>query len=132
MAPAGASLDGRKAKAASVLALTGNKAEAARQAGVDRATLTRWSREPAFQEAVDAARPGLAEQATSGLSDLVPQALAVLEDALSGKKVTAQMARVALDTVKAAANITGAKEGEGTFLAKLRELEAAGTGVGSD
>lgn len=83
-------------------------------------------------EAVSAAKPGLAEQATSGLSDLVPQALQVLEDALSGKKVTAQMARVALDTVKAAANVTGAKEGDGTFLAKLRELEATGPGVGSD
>lgn len=131
-ATAGGSLSGPKARAADALAAGLSKAEAARQAGVDRATLTRWSREPAFQEAVDAARPDLAEQATKGLSDLVPQALQVIEDALTGKKVTAQMARVALDTVKAAANISGAKEGEGTFLAKIRELESAGSGFGSD
>jgi len=68
--------------------------------------------------------------ATAGLSDLVPQALQVLEDALSGKKVTAQMARVALDTVKAAASVGGSSEG-GTFLAKLKELDAAQAGEGT-
>jgi hypothetical protein len=98
---------------------------------VDRATLTRWARDAAFQAAVDAAKPQLAEVATAGLSDLVPQALQVLEDALSGKKVTAQMARVALDTVKAAANIHGGSSEGGSFLAKLKELDAA-SAAGSD
>jgi len=45
------------------------------------------------------------------------------------------MARVALDTVKAAANIRGSDGDSGTFLAKLKELDAASAGenaVGSD
>lgn len=47
----------------------------------------------------------LSERATTGLRDLVPKALDLLEEALDGEGYTAAQQRVALDIIKAAANI---------------------------
>jgi len=113
------SSDERKQAAALVLASGGNQASAARAANVSRPTLTRWVREKGFKGLVESLREpreddaDLGEVAVKGLGDLVPKALILLSEALDGESYTAQQQRVALDLIKAAANLAK-KTDEGT------------------
>src|SRR5215217_371309 len=95
-------------RAARALANGSTQAAAAREAGVDRASIGRWVKEPAFHDMIlkakepepDAASP--AEAVDRGLTARVEKALSVIDDALAGGNVSSSMARVALDVIKAA------------------------------
>lgn len=125
-------------RAARALANGSTKAAAAREAGVDRATLTRWAKEPSFQDMVLKAQSGDAspeEKASKGLADLVPMAMKVLEDALTGAhQITPAQARVALDVVKAAKTFEPAASAEdtgpSTLTALIQELDARAADAG--
>lgn len=106
----------KKKLAAEIIANGGTGANAARTAGVDRSTVTRWVRDPEFQrlilDAQESATTGdVSEEATKSLSDLLPQAVAVIEKALSGDKTLVSSARVALDVMKTAAQLSPKKAG---------------------
>jgi len=107
--------------AAKVLAAGGSQAAAAKAASVNRSTVLRWLEDADF---ADAAKPDLGDSATQGLADLVPKALELLERAMNKGDVPATKARVALDIVKAAANLKQAETGGGTLVERLREIEA--------
>lgn len=110
--------DRRRELAAWALAQGANQAGAARAAGVDRSSVTRWLDDPGFSGRVDELRllvlqeqpideVGLAEEAEAGLARLIPIAEAVVEAALrgepyAGKPVTAAQHRNALETIKLA------------------------------
>lgn len=125
--------DVARLRAARSLANGTTQAEAARQAGVDRATITRWKREPAFQDLIlKASEPEPEpdtpdEAAKKGLTARVEQALRVIDDALAGKDVSPQMARVALDVIKAAKTFepqsSGAEEGPSTLTTLIASLD---------
>ncbi len=106
-----------------------SQAEAARRVGLDKSTVHRWVKAGLPAQVAQPAQD-LQSEATTGLADLVPQALKLLEEALSGGSVPAVKARVALDIVKAAASvgIVGGREGD---LAK-RVAEASGAELQSD
>lgn len=124
--------DARRSRVARALAAGSSQARAAKEAGVHRSTVARWLEDPTFQdtlkqqqELLEAPAP-LEAQATKGLSDLVPKAIALLEEALSGGDVPAAKARVALDVVAKAATLrtTEAIEGETSFASLLERLDA--------
>lgn len=96
--------------AASIIATGGTASEAARQAQVDRSTLTRWVRDEEFQRLVteykdSAQEVNVSDEANQSLSDLLPKAVSVIERALSGDKTLVSSARVALDVMKTAAQL---------------------------
>lgn len=100
----------KKKLAASIIATGGSGSEAARQANVNRSTIGRWLRDPEFQQAVvaykdQAEEVDVSDEANQSLSDLLPQAVGVIERALSGDKTLVQSARVALDVIKTAASL---------------------------
>ena len=67
------------------------------------------------------------QQAAKGLSDLVPQALRVLEDALAGADISPQQQTVALNVVKAAKQLEPAAtgdEGPSTLTSLIQEIDA--------
>ena len=104
-------------RAVELLAAGVSQAEVARQLGVNKSTVYRWVRAQREQGAAEASlNPSdtpalnLQSEAASGLADLVPRALQLLEAALDGQ-IPASKARVALDIVKAAASVTGEKSG---------------------
>lgn len=118
-------------RAARALARGETQAAAAREAGVDRATVTRWKKEAAFQDLVlKAGEPSEdpKEEAEKGLKDLVPIAMKVLEDALEGKtNVSPQQQTVALNVIKAAKQLEPAgagAEGPSTLTTLLEAVDA--------
>lgn len=118
----------KKALAARAIAAGSTKAEAAREAEVDPAQLTRWSKQHAFLELVREARGAEGtpqQQAVQGLKDLVPRALRVLEDALAGADISPQQQTVALNIIKAAKQYepVAATEGPSTLAAAIAEIE---------
>jgi hypothetical protein len=126
----------KQMRAARALARGTTQAEAAREAGVDRATVARWLKLPEFAQLVVTATSAgdsegdPTEEAEKGLSRLVPQAEQVLEEALSGGNVTPSMAKVALDIIKAARALEPAAREEGTptlhsLILEMDEAEAA-------
>lgn len=117
-------LDVRKHKAAKLLAARRSQAQTATELGVNRSTVGRWQMDPEFQGLIEQYTTDESEQAATGLSMLVPQALKLIEEALNGKEVTAARARVALDVVKAAASVTKEEAGASTLEARLAELDA--------
>jgi len=129
--------DAGRIRAARILAGGGSQAQAARETGKHRSTIKRWLEDPDFQdllaeqrELLEAPAP-LEAQATKGLSDLVPQAIALLEEALSGGAVPAAQARVALDVVIKAATLRTSAEtagGETSLAALLEQLDARSPG----
>ena len=121
---------------ARALAAGASQAKASKEAGVHRSTVARWLEDPTFQdllkeqqESFEAPAP-LEAQATKGLSDLVPKAIALLEEALSGGDVPAAKARVALDVVAKAATLrtTEVMEGESSLASLLEKLDARSPG----
>jgi len=120
----------KKLAALEVLKQGGTQAAAARAANVSRSTILRWLKDNDFRSALsgslDQDDGELAERAISGLADLVPKALDMLEEALDGENYTAAQQRVALDIIKSAASISRHAEDTGkSELAKaLEELDA--------
>lgn len=116
-------------RAARALAHGETQAAAARQAGVDRATVTRWKDDPAFQDLVLKAGEETddpKEQAEKGLKDLVPIAMRVLEDALNGANISPQQQTVALNVIKAAKQLEPSRDedaGPSTLTTLLQELD---------
>lgn len=106
-------MDREKAEiAASVLAASGNGNEAARQAGVNRSTVTRWMANPEFRALIatyeEAPAPkddDVSGQATKSLGDLVSESVSVIERALAGEKSLVSSARLGLDVIKTAAQL---------------------------
>lgn len=104
--------DAARIRAARALAQGFSQAKSAAEAGKDRSTIKRWLKDPAFldllqeQKELLAAPDPLEASAEKGLGSLVPQAIELLEQALSGAgTVSATKARVALDIVKTAATL---------------------------
>jgi hypothetical protein len=110
--------DAKQETAAWALAQSTNQSAAARAAGVNRATITRWLRDPGFTGRVDELIVTIAKgesddpsgEAERGLARLIPIAEAVVEAALkgepfNGKAVTPQQHRNALDTIKLARSL---------------------------
>ncbi len=128
------SRDLKKLKAARSLARGSTQAAAAREAGVDRATIGRWLKDQEFKEMVVTATDAEDSvedptvEAERGLSRLVPQAERVLEEALAGADVSTQMARVALDIIKAARALEpkagSGEDGTPTLASLISELDA--------
>jgi transposase-like protein len=107
--------DPKREIAAQALQRTDNASEAARKAGVNRATIGRWLKEADFSNRVTELRIQLldvdpddvSEEAERGLARLVPIAEAVIEAALRGepyndKVPTAQQHSNALKTIELA------------------------------
>ncbi len=107
--------DVKRQKAAELLRQGVSQAEVSRQVGVDKSTIGRWLKDPSFVALVQT--PDYQAEAATGLADLVPQALKLLEDALAGANVPANKAQVALNIVKAAAT-AGKSEASGGELAR--------------
>jgi len=125
----------KRVAAAQVLATGGTKAEAARFAGVDRATVSKWVKNPAFILLVEKIKPELSETAVKGLHDLIPQALSLLKDSLGAdSEITGSRARIALDIVKAAASIaqTETADGPTDLERRLAQLDAEDSGLRGD
>jgi len=123
----------KRTSVARALAAGSSQARAAKGAGVHRSTVARWLEDPSFQDLIREAHEELEEpapleaQATKGLSDLVPKAIALLEEALSGGDVPAAKARVALDVVAKAATLRTSEtvaEGETSLASLLERLDA--------
>lgn len=124
----------KRAIAARALAAGSTKSAAAREGGVDPGTITKWLKQPDFQDMIlrakDPADPHSPQaQAIEGLADLVPQALRVLRDALDGAKISPQQQTVALNIIKAAKQLepTATTEGPSTLAAAIAEIEKSGS-----
>lgn len=122
----------KRARAARALAAGSTKAAAAREAEVDPGTITKWLKQPDFQDAIlrakDPADPNDPHaQAVEGLVDLVPKALRTLNDALDGADISPQQQTVALNIIKAAKQLepAAANEGPSTLAAAIAEIESA-------
>lgn len=128
--------DVARLRAARALARGESKAAAAREAGVDRATIGRWAKTPEFADLVLQAQPVEEgdtpnQQATKGLHDLVPIAMKVLEDALNGADISPQQQTVALNVIKAAKQFeppTEEETGPSTLTALIARLDADSAG----
>lgn len=124
--------DVARVRAARSLAAGSTKAAAARAAEVDPGTITKWVRDPTFQDMVLRAKEPADDdnpkaQATQGLADLVPQALKVLQDALNGADISPQQQTVALNVIKAAKQLEPAatSEGPSTLAAAIAEIDGS-------
>jgi hypothetical protein len=123
-------------RAARALARGESKAAAAREAGVDRATIGRWVKTPEFSDMVLQAQPveegdDPKVQANKGLHDLVPIAMKVLEDALNGADISPQQQTVALNVIKAAKQFEPPSEeetGPSTLTSLIARLDAEAAG----
>lgn len=81
-----------KAIALKVLSEGGTQEEAGKAAGVHRVTVARWKAEdPEFAAALEAEGRSQAKIAEKGLGLLLPRALKVYEDALTGDKTDKMM-----------------------------------------
>ena len=113
--------------AATILALGGSRADAARAAKVKGSTITKWFKIPEFVDYIEQIKPELADLAVSGLTDLVPKALDMLKLSLEGEGIPAARARVALDIIKAAASVNNSSKTEqgssGNLERRLAELD---------
>ena len=103
----------KKAQAARVFRATNNISETARQVSVNRTTIQRWLKDPEFLK-LEAPE----EETPTGLGQLVPKAMKVLDDALDGKRITQAQIRAALEVVKAS-NAFAAFEERGESLAEI-------------
>lgn len=122
----------KQVHAARAMAAGSTKAAAARAAGVDPGTITKWLKSPEFQDLLLKAKDPVPDddpkaQATQGLADLVPRALKVLEDALNGADISPQQQTVALNVIKAAKQLepVAANEGPSTLAAAIAEIDGS-------
>lgn len=89
----------KKSQAISVLSKGGTIDQAAEAAGVHRVTVIRWKKEPEFAKALDRESMSENDITVSGLNMLAPQALVVLQKALSMEENVPQSALRAADLV---------------------------------
>lgn len=78
--------------------------EAAGKVGINRRTLSRWMREPAFQDAYRAARRSAFSQVISRVERAATKAVSVLEEILSkraGNSIKVRAAAVILENLRA-------------------------------
>jgi len=121
-------VDPRKKKAAELLR-SGHKSQyqVAKLIGVDRATIGRWLKsDEEFREEVsrEPSEEELSTRARGGLADLVPQAIQLLERALSDGDIPANKATMALNVIKAAAQLSpSVSDADKTLAQRLAELE---------
>jgi hypothetical protein len=121
-------LEPQKAEALQRLLLGQSANSISKEIGVHRSTILRWAKnDPDFVEALQDAEQ---EEAKEGLDRLVPKALKTLEDSLTKGNVPTPKARIALDIIKAAAQVAKLDEGgTGSGLAKrLAELDSRNNG----
>jgi len=100
--------------------------QVANELGVNRSTVGRWMKDdPEFQAALSPVE-GMSERARGGLAALVPKALRLLDQSLSGDSdIPPARATLALKMVQAAAQVGSAQEKvEGTLASRLAELDA--------
>jgi uncharacterized protein YhjY with autotransporter beta-barrel domain len=81
-----ASLGTRKARAVAALLQHGTKEKAAQEAGVNVATLWRWSKQPEFKEALAQARREAFSQTTGRLQRAAPAAVQTLMRIMAGEE----------------------------------------------
>lgn len=120
-------LNEQKKSAARMLVNGASAAAAARELGVNRATIGRWKEEPDFQAFTAELLEESQEEAQEGLRSRVPAALQLIDRFFAGDStIPANRATVALNVIKAAASIDkGAGEaGETAFEERLRQLDA--------
>jgi len=79
-------LSTEQVKALEALLTSGNKASAARAAGVDRSTLYRWMADATFQAALEEATREALKEFSRALTRLAAEAVKVLEDAMASKQ----------------------------------------------
>jgi hypothetical protein len=121
-----------KAKAARVYQETGNVSEAARQTGVNRATIHRWMKDPGFLNVASLPVEEAEPEGTIGLKLLIPKAMQLLDDALEGKKVTQGQLRAAMEVVRAS-NALKETQRKGESLAeRIAALDEAEGGQDGD
>jgi hypothetical protein len=139
--------DPRQETAAWALAQGSTQIEAAREAHVDRATVTKWRRTEPFEHRVDELKLTLAEKAEDdpgeaaeqGLARLIPLAEAVIEAALKGEKYgekvpTQQQHANALKTIELARKLEPRATGHsgapalGDLIAAADAARTAGNG----
>jgi len=120
-------LNEQKRQAAEAIVNGASQAAIARELGIDRATVGRWSKEPEFQTYKASLLEETAEEAQEGLRARVPAALKLIDKFLAGNSdIPANRATAALNIVKAAAAIdrgTG-DNGETAFEERLKQLDA--------
>lgn len=129
--------DVARLRAARALAGGASQAAAAREAGINRATIGRWMKDVAFTDMILQANTPEAgdtvqQQAAKGLQDLVPIAMRVLEDALNGADISPQQQTVALNVIKAAKQFEPAVDeeaGPSSLTTLIEELDARATGA---
>jgi hypothetical protein len=121
----------KRLRAARSLAGGSTKAAAAREAEVDPGTITKWLKDPSFRDLIlQAQQPAdddIAAKAVQGLSDMVPKALRVIDEALDGNG-TPQQLKAALDVVKAAKQLEpvgSADAGPSTLAAAIAEIDGS-------
>jgi len=134
--------DSRREAVAWALARNRSRADAARDAHIDRGTVTRWMVQPDILARIDELKWELlaelneedepeeadpAEEARRGLARLIPIAEAVVEAALkaenyNGKPVTAQQHQNALRTIDLAHKLQPRETGGSTSAPALQEL----------
>lgn len=98
---AGSKFDARSDLAIAALLSTSSQAEAAAEAGISEATLTRWLREPEFQRRYREARWTVLHSAIGRLQALANQAVSTLAKNLTCGKPAAEI-RAAQAVLKAA------------------------------
>lgn len=124
-----------KIRAARALANGSTQAAAARDAGVDRATVGKWVKTAEFKDMILKARDPDPEPETpsaaaeKGLTARVDDALRVIDQALAGdRSVTPQMATVALNVIKAAKTYepqsSSTDQGPSTLTSLIAEIDA--------
>jgi hypothetical protein len=122
----------KRLRAARSLAAGSTKAAAARAAEVDPGTITKWLQDVRFADMILVAKnppadDDIATQAVQGLSDMVPKALKVIDEALDGNG-TPQQLKAALDVVKAAKQLEPVGSGEtgpSTLAAAIAEIDGS-------
>jgi hypothetical protein len=122
----------KRLRAARSLADGSTKAAAARAAEVDPGTITKWLKDSTFRDLILTVQapaplddPGAV--AVQGLSDMVPKALRVIDEALDGNG-TPQQLKAALDVVKAAKQlepIGTSDAGPSTLAAAIAEIDGS-------
>lgn len=125
-------------RAARALARGATKAAAAREAGVDRATIGRWAKTPEFNDLILTAQlpeedeeQAAKQTASTGLTARVEVALKVIDRGLAGDEgVTVPMAKLALDVIKAAKQFEPPSEeetGPSTLTSLIARLDEQGS-----
>lgn len=123
-------VDPRKAAAAKILSQGGRQSTAAGAAGVARSSVLRWLKEDDFCDLVQGYRDHPDQDRPKTLEDLVPEAHALLAEAMRNDgSVSAARAKIALDILKAAEVTARSSDlgSKGGLAARLEALDDSGS-----